>query len=225
MESIGTLGLVDLAYVFPHYLKPDFREDWGMDEDAFTSRYDGVLYVRLNALGSYCLGFTDDFEVQPVGNRGLFRVLPNHEIVLSGNGPPSPNTTHFLSCMAVRTSDLVWKIDSAVVLDYLESGRSFQVITDFLHANAIDGAPPQVIAFLEDIERKAIVCRKSEEALLIELVDTQTAARIAHDPLTAKYCRPVGDQAVVTLTRNVKVFRSSLKKMGLVWPYDILPSE
>lgn len=55
LESLGTLGLVDVAYVFPHYLWPDFRSEWGTDDDSFIGRYDGLLYVRLNRLGAYSL--------------------------------------------------------------------------------------------------------------------------------------------------------------------------
>ena len=47
-ESMGTLGLVDVAYVRLHSLWPEFRGGWGTDDLPFCGRYDGLLYVRLN---------------------------------------------------------------------------------------------------------------------------------------------------------------------------------
>lgn len=43
-ESIATLGLVDVAYVRPHGIWPEFDGWWGTDELMFCSRYDGPLY-------------------------------------------------------------------------------------------------------------------------------------------------------------------------------------
>jgi hypothetical protein len=35
--------------------RPDFYDAWGTDDLALLSRYDGLRYIRLNALGAYCL--------------------------------------------------------------------------------------------------------------------------------------------------------------------------
>jgi hypothetical protein len=218
LESLGTLGLVDVAYVFPHFLWPDFRGEWGTDEDAFTGRYDGLLYVRLNRLGAYCLGLTDQYEVPRPASSGLFRVLPNHEIVLSGPETLTPSATHLLDSMAARTSDLVWKIDRDVILGYMESGGAPKDIHDFLDSYAIDGVPKQVRTFLADITRKAQACRSSEDAVLIELTDQESAAEITNDSRTSKLCRLVGTNSVVVRKRNLRAFQNALKKLGYVLP-------
>lgn len=217
-ESLGTLGLVDVAYVFPHYLWPDFREEWGTDEDSFTGRYDGLLYVRLNELGAYCLGLTDEYEAPRPESAGIFRVLPNHEIVLCGHETLTPSATHLLDSIAARTSDLVWKIDRDVILGYLESGGAPKDLHEFLHSYAIAGVPEQVRTFLADITRKAQACRSSEDAVLIELVDGESAAEIASDSRTSKLCQLVGSNSVVVRKRNLKAFQNALRKIGYVLP-------
>jgi len=58
-ESLATLGLIDFAYTYPHSLWPELGDSWGIDELSFCGRYDGLLYVRLNALGAYCLGMAN----------------------------------------------------------------------------------------------------------------------------------------------------------------------
>jgi hypothetical protein len=218
LESLGTLGLVDLAYVFPHYVWPDFRGEWGTDEDSFTGRYDGLLYVRLNQLGAYCLGLIDQYEASPRERAGLFRVLPNHEIVLSGHENLTPSDAHWLNSIAAQTADLVWKIDRDVILGYLESGGSPKDIREFLDCHAVDGVPEQVSAFLADITRKAQTCRSSEEAMLIELGDRESAAEITNDSRASKLCQLVGASSVVVRKRNLKAFQNALRKIGYVLP-------
>ncbi len=54
-EYAATLGLIDIRYTEPEGARSDFREHWGGDWLPFLSRYDGLLAVRLNPLGKYCL--------------------------------------------------------------------------------------------------------------------------------------------------------------------------
>jgi hypothetical protein len=48
LESLATLGLLDVAYVYPHHLWPEFSGHWGTDDLCFCGRYDGLLYARPN---------------------------------------------------------------------------------------------------------------------------------------------------------------------------------
>jgi hypothetical protein len=61
MESLATLGIIDIGYCYPHQLWPDLEGGWGTDEMNFCSRYDGLLYVQLDALGTYCLNVASDY--------------------------------------------------------------------------------------------------------------------------------------------------------------------
>ncbi len=61
-EYAATLGMVDVAYISPEDARDDYRGQWGTDDLNFLSRYDGLLYFRLNALGAYCLGLTDSYQ-------------------------------------------------------------------------------------------------------------------------------------------------------------------
>jgi hypothetical protein len=69
MESLATLGIVDIAYVYPHSLWPEFGGSWGVDDLSFCGRYDGLLYLRLNPLGAYALGLTDRYELSLEDNQ------------------------------------------------------------------------------------------------------------------------------------------------------------
>ncbi|MBM3299810.1 MAG: helicase-associated domain-containing protein, partial [Deltaproteobacteria bacterium] len=130
----------------------------------------------------------------------------------------TPSVKHMLDSLASQASDLVWKIDRDVVLGYLESGGSAKELSELLDTYAADGVPEQVRTFLADMTRKAQACRSSEEALLIELADVESAAEIANDSRTSKLCRLVGTNEVVVRKRNLKAFQNALRKMGYVLP-------
>ncbi|MFC1835310.1 helicase-associated domain-containing protein [Thermodesulfobacteriota bacterium] len=218
MESLGTLGLVDIAYVFPHYLYPDFGGHWGMDDESFHGRYDGLLHVRLNQLGAYCLRLIEDYDPMPKQGKGLFRVLPNHDIVLLDHEQLSPSISDMLDSIADQASEFTWKIDRKPILMHLESGGSVEDLQEFLDSYATDGVPEQVRTFLTDLARRARACKSKEDAVIVELTDQESAAEIANDSKTSKVCRLVGTTSVVVRKRNLKAFQNALKKMGYVLP-------
>jgi hypothetical protein len=79
-EYVATLGMVDVAYIAPERARDDFRVIWGVKDMDFLSRYDGLLYFRLNALGGYCLGLTDNYQA-PVIEGKFLPDAPAHEAV------------------------------------------------------------------------------------------------------------------------------------------------
>ena len=54
-EYAATAGLVDVAYANPRGARDDHRALWGADQYAYLSRYDGLLAVRVNELGTAVL--------------------------------------------------------------------------------------------------------------------------------------------------------------------------
>jgi hypothetical protein len=83
-EYVATLGLIDVAYVHPHSARLDFADHWSADDLPFLSRYDGLLYIRLNPLGAYCLGIENDYAPADEEAPPLFRINPDLEIALTG---------------------------------------------------------------------------------------------------------------------------------------------
>jgi hypothetical protein len=63
-EYAATLGLIDVAYIRPDRAECDYADLWGADDLDFLSRYDGLLFFRINALGAYCLGKTPTYGPQ-----------------------------------------------------------------------------------------------------------------------------------------------------------------
>ncbi len=220
MEPLATLGLVDIAYVFPHHLWPEMDDRWGNDEMSFCGRYDGLLYVKLNELGAFVLGVKDNWTPTSTGgeNRNLFALLPNREIAITQSKELSVDETATLGMCAVPKSDYVWELNAQQMLSHLESGGTVEEITAFLRFNSSTGIPETVDAFLRDVANRSTAVEKGEEALLFTVRDEATAALIANDPDARKYCYHAGANRLAVPKRNQRAFRGALKRLGYVIP-------
>lgn len=220
MESLATLGLVDIAYVFPHHLWPELNDRWGKDEMSFCSRYDGLLYVRLNGLGAFVFDLSDTWTppVTAEGTRNLFTLLPNLEIAITQSKKLSPDEIAGLEICAVPKSDYVWELSTHQILTYFESGGSMEEIITFLRSNSSTGIPDTVDVFLRDVAEKVSSVMEGEEALLFTVRDEATAALIASDSDARKYCFLAGGNRLAVPKKNQRAFRSALKKLGYVIP-------
>ena len=220
MESLATLGLVDTAYVFPHHLWPELGDRWGKDEMSFCSRYDGLLYVRLNGLGAFFFDISDTWTPPAAaeGNRNLFAILPNHEIAVTQSKKLSLDEIAGLEMCAILKSDYVWELNTHQILTFFESGGSMEEITTFLRSNSSTGIPDAVGIFLGDVAGKVSSVKEGEEGLLFTVKDEATAALIASDPDARKYCFLAGPDKLVVPKKNQRAFRSALKKLGYIIP-------
>jgi hypothetical protein len=87
-----------------------------------------------------------------------------------------------------------------------------------LEQNSAVPIPETVRVFLADLAAKTEVVAGTHDALLVELNDAHTAALIASDAKTRKYCYPAGEKYLAVIKKNEKAFRSALKKLGYVLP-------
>ncbi|MBN1567167.1 MAG: hypothetical protein JXA73_04945 [Acidobacteria bacterium] len=216
MESLATLGIIDIAYCYPHGLWPELEDRWGTDEMDFCSRYDGLLYVRLNALGAYCLNVTSKYEPASVRQASPWEVLGNGEIIPPED--PSPSDAYLLDGWAIRDSQGAWWLDASRVLDCLASGSSITDISRFLVDKSQNELPEALEGWLSGIAAKASAVKGIEQALLIEMCDEATAAAIARHDDAGTLSRHAGGKYLVVSTRNLRAFRNALKKLGYVLP-------
>jgi hypothetical protein len=210
--------MVDAAYVYPQRLWPELSGSWGTDDLEFCGRYDGLLYVRLSSLGAYCLGVTDTYEPPATEQRRLLKVLANRELAVAGGAELTPADRGTLELFARQTGDHLWGLDSQRILDYVESGGSVEDVTWFLTQNTGEEIPHTVEVFLNDLAGRLNAVRDTERAILIEMKDAETAARVAHDRQTKSLCRPAGGEYLVVPEKNEQAFRAAVKKLGYVLP-------
>jgi hypothetical protein len=216
-EFAATLGLIDLAYIAPQLARNDFRDRWGADDYSCLSRYDGLKYFRINALGAWCLGQTEHYQPENVPTRKTWRVLPNHDIV-SSELNPDPIDVMFLDKVADRTSDLVWHLDRKKIVTAVEGGLAIDALAEFLEQHSAESIPQTVQTLLGDLKGGATRLRDKGTVRMIECADTETARLLLADPKLKTLCLPAGKRNLVFRTSDEPKVRAQLRKLGYFMP-------
>ena len=216
-EYAATLGMIDVAYVNPAGVRRDYRKMWGTDDLEYLSRYDGLIYVRLNPLGAYGLGLTNTYEPGQIEARAQLTVLPSLQINVS-DGALSPDEALLLETYAGKEADTVWRLDREKAIAAVESGHHIAELREFLQTRDEQPLPETVESFVATTERRARALRKQGSALLIECADAEIADLIAHHEHTKKFCQRAGERHVVVLADAEEPFRKALHVLGYGMP-------
>jgi Helicase conserved C-terminal domain len=216
-EYAATLGLIDVAYIAPQLARNDFRDRWGADDYSCLSRYDGLKYFRINALGAWCLGQSEHFQPEAIVVRKTWRVLPNHDVV-SSELNPDPIDVMFLDKVADRSSDLVWRLDREKVLTAVESGLAIDAIVEFLEQHSSEAIPQTVGTLLNDLREGATRLRDKGTVRMIECANRETARLLLVDPKLKTLCLPAGERNLVFRASDETKVRAQLRKLGYVMP-------
>lgn len=217
-ESLATLGLVDLGYGYPHYLHPELDGSWGLDDEVYVTRFDGVKYLRPTPLGRFCLGVDDTYAPPEVEQRALFKVLPNLEIVVTNPVSFSVADAAMIECFAKRKSDSVWKIDRKTVLGALEAGDTPEHILGVLQSGTHVDIPVTVRDLVADTAVRAGAATGRHDAIIVEFRDEETAALVAHDTTASKAILCREHTSVVVYRKKAKAFQNALRKLGILLP-------
>lgn len=215
-EYAATLGLIDVAYTHPANARRDFMDLWGAEDLAWLSRYDGLLYFRLNPLGAYCLGLCDTYEPGVPDARASLNVFPDRRVTVRDSLMPEERLV--LETIAEPEAEGVWRLDYARILKALENGQEVNEFRDFLAARDDQPLPEAVEGFFGNVERGARALTVRGSALLIECADEETAARVAGDRTSAKFCMRAGKTSLVVRTAQETAFRKAVRGLGYGMP-------
>ncbi|MBN2451500.1 MAG: hypothetical protein JXR77_14000 [Lentisphaeria bacterium] len=224
LEYAATLGLIDVALIPPAHARDDYRDLWGTDDLPYFSRYDGLMYLRINALGAYCLDLNDDYKTAPVAPRSTLRVLPYLEVAAVADDI-EPGACLALDSYAVRVSPHVWQLQPGKLLAAIEAGRSVRELREFLTARSADPLPKTVLRLFEDVEQRSMCLHDKGLARLVECSDPALAALIANDTRTRKLCLPAGDRHLVVPAASETAFRRGLRDLGYLLPSNSEPEK
>lgn len=216
-EYMATLGMIDVAYIEPQGARRDYRELWGTDDLEFLSRYDGLLYFRLNPLGAYCLGLTDDYQPSRREVRTVLTVLPSLQINVA-SGVLLTEEALLLETWAEKEADTIWRLDRDKALGAMESGHAITELREFLEARDVQSLPETVEGFINTTERQARALKNTGTALLIECADAEIADQIARHEGTKKLCLRAGERHLAVKVEAEEQFRKALHVLGYGMP-------
>ena len=149
-EYAATLGLIDVAFVPPAGARPDYTDLWGADHLEYLSRYDGLQYLRLSALGTWCLGVAETYAPPRIEAAPVFTILANLELAVTGSELTYTDRV-VLERYAEQTSDRVWRLDREKLLAAIEDGDSVAGVREFLDARAVTPIPESVTSLLDEV--------------------------------------------------------------------------
>jgi hypothetical protein len=213
LEYAATLGLLDVALIPPAGARHDYGDLWGTDELPFFSRFDGLMYFRINPLGEFCLGMAQAYQSAPLEVKPVLRILPNLEI--AAIGPDLEQSDRLaLDAYAIRVSEYVWRLDAGKLLTAIEEGRSVTEIPEFLVARSGAEIPDTVARLLDDAAERSAKLLDRGTARMIECVDPALAALLANDSRIRKYCIRAGDRHLAVPASSETAFRRAVKEAG-----------
>ena len=216
-EYAATLGLIDVAYVLPARARRDYREMWGTDDLLYLSRYDGLLYFRVNPLGAWILGRVDRYEPKLPAGGPVLTVLPNRELAVTGPAL-TPGDTLFLERFAERVSEAVWRLSERRCLAAVEEGMSLAGLQEFLLSRSGRALPHTVEVFLDDLRRRVEQLRDLGGARLVECADTELALLLANDRRLRDLCWIAGERRLVFRAADEPAVRRALRELGFALP-------
>ena len=216
-EYAASLGLLDVAYIAPEHARRDYKGQWGTDDLVFLSRYDGLRYFRINALGAYCLGLSQTYVPGAPQTRAVLTVLPGLQITVNAGGL-SPDEALFLETYADQETDTSWRLNRDKALGAVENGHHIAELRTFLQERDKQPLPETVEGLIATTAQRARACLNKGTALLIECSNATIAEEIASQARLQKLCTRAGERQLVIPLDMEEPFRQALHSLGYGMP-------
>jgi hypothetical protein len=216
-EYLATLGMIDVAYSAPHGVRSDYHGNWGADQYAYLSRYDGLGWFRLNALGAFSLEVADEYRLQVPKMPPLLQATDELEFMLLRT--PEPLERILLEQFAMISKDHL-RLDAVRALLAIEQGGALVDLISLLRQQADSKLPVEVEDLLDDLKTRTTSIRDAGGARIIECASEALARLVAESVETGKYCFYAGGGRIVVMENSWRNFRIGLRKVGYVLSAD-----
>lgn len=209
MESLGSIGALDLLYLPPG--------DAGPGDDSLGSYYslhDGLTHFRVNPLGAYLLGQAAEYAPPRKLDAPLFTIDSSFALTLEDPESLTPNLRDQLHQFAVEEDAGHYRLDTQTVLGALESGEDLRHLADFLAGRHEGPLPEQVTDWLEEIRVNSKAFRHTGDALFIKVLSQALVRMILEDPALGKFTKALEGRTLVIPSNKERAFRKRLKELG-----------
>lgn len=219
-EYLATLGMIDIAYSRPYRARLDFYDHWGADNFDFLSRYDGLRYLRLNALGAYCLEIHETYSPRRVERQPLLSIDADLSMALLR--PAEPAEQLQLEQIATPLAADQWGLNTEAIFNRGADADERERIRVFLETSVEGDLPAEVSNLLARIEERATALTDAGPARLTQCRDAALAAMLSTDPATAAHCSRAGERHLCVPQKKLNAFRKGLAKLDFVLP-ELVP--
>jgi hypothetical protein len=211
MEYLAAIGAIDIVYTYPEY-ETFPGQAYNYDELTY-SRYDGLLYFRINPLGAYLFGQADGYESSQPPASALFSIAPDGSISLLQPNEVSAAQQAQLDQVTENEGGR-YRLSVPKLLSVLESSTDLEIQRNFLSQNNRGELPVEVIALLEKIEADSKALRITTKSLTIQVRSAELAQQILADPKAGKIARQLDDRTLIIPASRETAFRNALREMG-----------
>ena len=210
MEYLAALGAVDIVYTYPEYGTFPARAYY-YDEYQY-SRYDGLLYFRINPLGAFLLGQAAAYEPSQTLTPTLFSVLPTLEVDLLQDTLTPAQQAQLDQITEVRGNRRF--LSRSKLLAILDDQPGLEAQRAFLLRHNRGPLPKEALAWLDEVETNSRALRIVSKSLTIKVRSAELAQQILADPKLSKIARPLDAKTLVIPASRETAFRSALREMG-----------
>ena len=213
-EYVATLGFIDVAFVPPDGARRKPWEPTGYFDGSFLSRYDGLKFIRLTALGAYCLDVVDEYRPETPRISTPVSVFPDLRIVVQDGRLNQEERSFLRNCADEEELESVWRLSTEKMLKAVETGLDTRTVREFLSDRDEQPLPELVEGFLSRIESRARSIRHAGTGVLFECDSEATVESLLSDGKIAKFSSRAGKNRIVVNASSEQSFRKAARKMG-----------
>ena len=215
-EYLASIGALDLLYVSPEDVDLDV-ELYYYDEFAY-SRYDGLLYFRINPLGAYLFGQAGEYTPKRPVDEAFFTVTPDRKLTLLGDPQDSSRVTPVVKAQLdqyfVAETAESYRLDAQKLLEVLDEGADYGAMRDFLTRHHHGSLPAEIDTWLDQTYVNSQAFSIKSQALLIRVASVELVEQVLADGELGKFCNALDTRTLVIPTNRESRFRSRLHELG-----------
>ena len=204
---LASFGLIDIAYVPPE------NDEIRAKNRPFLSEYDGLKYVRLNALGEYLLGKKDTFNVD-LEKRTAQVALDEDRLIayLRGNDPVKKMV---LDKIALMIHEGCYRVNYQIFLKDCQSKKDIDNKIELFY-EYISQDPPEIWqTFLDDIRSKKDPLEEKMNLHVFKIKNNQELVElIARDEILRELVLIAEDYHILISEHNIKKVQHRLGDFG-----------
>ncbi|MCO6453113.1 MAG: hypothetical protein J5I90_20195 [Caldilineales bacterium] len=216
METLASLGAIDIAYTEPQHAPPLLEtptESWQRPIHPYT-RYDGMTYFRINALGSYLFGHVGRYTIPRNCTTPFFQVNESYrfEYTSQALAPYQRQTMPLLGQRDEKTGD--YALNKANWLSAQQNDGTLKELRELLFSRHDGPLSPAVEDWLEECAADSTALRRGRTMITIQVRNPEVRNTILEDAELRRYCRLLDDRTLLIPSSREHAFMRRVLELG-----------